>query len=132
VTTGQLGSLLGLNTKETSGRLSHEFSHWSIFTNTALDQCFFQDDFLLLLSSKYNINSAYNKLGPWTCTKSGASNHPSLELLCDCSLCSRPPWVLAVGSGLAVVLLFLSNGCFPDCSQNKESATKVKGEWRST
>lgn len=132
VTTGQLGSLLGLNTKETSGRLSHEFFHWSIFTHTALDQGFFQGEFLLILSSKYNINSTYNKLGPWTCTKSGASNHPGLGLLCDCSLCPRPCWVLAVGSGLAVALLFLSNRYFPVCSQNKESTRKVKGEWRST
>jgi hypothetical protein len=51
VNSGQLGSLLGLNTKETSGRLSHEFSHLSIFTHTAFDQ----GEFLLILSSKYNI-----------------------------------------------------------------------------
>jgi hypothetical protein len=36
--------------------------------------------------------------------------------------------VLAVGSGLAVALLFLSNRYFPVCSQNKESTKKVKGE----
>ncbi len=34
----------------------------------------------------------------------------------------------AVGSGVAVVLLFLSNGYFPVCSQNKESTKKVKVE----
>lgn len=121
--------LTGLEHKETSGRLSHEFSHWSICTHTALDQCFFQGEFLLILSSKYNINRTYNKLSPWTCTKSGASNHPGLGLLCDCHLCSRPPWVLAV---VGPMNLFLSNGNFPVCSQNKESTKKVKGEWRST
>jgi hypothetical protein len=36
--------------------------------------------------------------------------------------------VSAVGSGVAVVLLFLSNGYFPVCSQNKESTKKVKVE----
>jgi hypothetical protein len=52
--------------------------------------------------------------------------------VCVIALCAPgPPCVLAVGSGLAVVLLFLSNGYFPLCSQNKESTKKVKGEWRT-
>lgn len=127
VNSGQLGSLLGLNTKETSGRLSHEFSHLSIFTHTAFDQGFLEGELLLILSSKYNINSTYNKLGPWTCTKSGASNHPGLGLFV---------WLLFVPQGpLACWLLvpvwllfsyFLAMGIFLFALKIKKAQKKWK------